>query len=332
MKINFFKKAKEIQQAKTRLDFIKELGYDTSHGYSIIKSSKSLNEHEFMMDLAKQYDEYGYASQELGEELDNLFLDDNYVIGIHRTGYTRITNDVLKDIFEKGLINNGHAFQGAPTEQCYIERTVSLFHDFPILCAQLKASHGYRCSEGCIIVRIPKECLYETNKEPMPMYYESDGGTRLLPQFIYGYIPVDNEGRLGNIHKNPNYQETPIKNENLLFDDKVSVRAKRNGYNIEIEKRPIEEKYAVLKNAYSDTLSKYGVKQAEYALFKLINENNVKYFSGSNNRQYLINHVAYGDIIEILSYGMENLNDTDINSIIQNFMNNIPSNDIKRTL
>lgn len=332
MKINFFKKAKDVKEEKIRLDFIKELKYDNSHGYSIIKSSKSLVEQEFMMELSKQYDEYGYMSQELGEELDNLFLDDNYVIGIHRTGYTAITNKILKDIFDKGLINNGHAFQGAATGQCDIERTVSIFHDFPILCGQLKAAHGYKCSEGCIVVRIPKECLYETEKEPMPMYYNLDGTIRLLPQYVYGYIPVDKEGNLGNMYKNSNYQEKTIKNENLLFDDKISGRAKRNGYSIEIEKRPMNEKYNVLKNAYLETLNKYGKRQAEHALLKLINENSVEFFTGANNRQYLLQHVAYGDVIKILAYGSEKLDNNDINSIINNFVNEFSDDQVNKTL
>jgi len=331
-KINIFKRAKDINKEKTRLDFIKELGYDRSHGYSIIKDSKSLFEQEFIMQLAKQYDEYGYMSQELGEELDKLFLDNDYIIGIHRTGYTSINENILKDIFENGLINNGHAMVGAPVGQCDIEKTVSLFNDFAVLCGQLKSSHGYKCSEGCVIVRIPKECLYESDKEPMPMYYESEGVIRLLPQFIYGYVPVDREGKLGTIYKNKNYSEIPIKNENLLFDGKVSGRFKRNGYSIRIDKRPVEEKYNVLKKAYLDTLNKYGEKHAEYALIELINHNNVEYFSGNDNREYLESHVIYGDIFSILGYTMDDLYTEDINSIIQNFINSVSEDKITHNL
>lgn len=327
MKIHFFKRAKDIKREKTRLDFMRDLDYSSSHGYSIIKSSKSLQEQEFLMQISKNYDEYGYMTQELGEELDNLFLDDNYIIGIHRTGYTTVTNDVLEDIF-----NNGHAMYGAPTGQLDIDKTVSICREFPVLCGQLKSSHGYKGSEGCILVRIPKECLEETDKPPMPMYYNHNGTTRLIPQYIYGYVPVDKDGNLGNIHRNPNYQEMVIQNENLLFEDRVSIKARRNGYNIDIPKRPMNEKYNVLKNTCLDTLNKYGIKQVEYALIKLINENKVKYFSGFQNRQYLINHIAFGDIIKILSYGMDDLNNSDINSIVQNFIDSIRNSEIKRTL
>ena len=40
-----------------------------------------------------------------------------------------------------------------------IEKTVSIYQDFTILSGQLKASFGYKNSQGCIIVKIPKSYL-----------------------------------------------------------------------------------------------------------------------------------------------------------------------------
>lgn len=326
MGISFFKKNDNIDFEKIRMKYLKKQGKDISHGYSIIKSSKNLSQNTYMMKLADQYDKYGYMPQELGEELDNLFMDDNYVIGIHRTGYTGITNEVLDNIFNKGLINNGHVFSGANTGQCDIEKTVTLFNDFSILCWQLKVSHGYKGSEGCVIVRIPKECLYETNKNPMPMYYVDQGINRLLPQYVYGYVPVDKEGKLGNIHHNSNYSTKTIDNENLLFDDRVFYRFKRNGKELKRQKKTNNEKYEIIKKAYIETLNKYGAYQAENALLQLINNNSVKYFTGDENRKQLENHVIFSDVLNVLSRGSINKiesNSLNIDMVIKSFQDDV---------
>lgn len=97
MKFNLFKKGKNLY--KLRIKLIKEI--ENNHGYSILKSSKSLKEHEYMFNLSKNYDNYGYMSQGLGDELDNMFLDDSYIVGIHRTGYTYMDSDTIDKIFNE---------------------------------------------------------------------------------------------------------------------------------------------------------------------------------------------------------------------------------------
>ena len=121
---NLFKNKKEIESLRTKL--IKELTYD--HGYSLLRSSKTIQEeNDFILQLAKQYDEYGYMSEELGMELDGLFEDKDYVIGIHRTGYNDMDQQMIDNIFNKGLINNGHIMQGGMAGNFDIEKTVSIF-------------------------------------------------------------------------------------------------------------------------------------------------------------------------------------------------------------
>ena len=114
-------------------------------------------------------------SQKLGEELDKLFENKDYVIGIHRTGYNYMSEEMINSIFNKGLINNGHIMQGGMAGNFDIEKTVSIFNDFTVLNGQLKAAHGYKGSQGCIIVKIPKSYLVlmisfstETKKCPEP--------------------------------------------------------------------------------------------------------------------------------------------------------------------
>lgn len=317
MIFNLFKNKKEIETLRIKL--IKELTY--SHGYSMLKSSETLKEdNEFILNLAKEYDEYGYMSEELGREIDNLFKDEDYIIGIHRTGYNYMDDKMIKSIFDKGLINNGHIMQGGISDNLDIERTVTLFNDFTILNGQLKSAHGYKGSQGCIIVKIPKSYLGKKDGKIEPIYYVDEGVNKLLPEFIYGYVPVDKEGKLDDIKRNPKYKDIHnLDNPHLLYDQKAFYKAKREGINLQKMDLDPNVKYKIIESAYKDTLNKYGNYQAEQALLRLVNENEVKYFTGRENKERLSKYVIYGNIIEILSINYPNLSDE--NDILQNFIN-----------
>ena len=323
MKISFFKKSKDLSKLRSKL--VKGIGYD--HGYSILRSSESLKEHEYMFNLSKDYDNYGYMSQALGEELDSLFLDDDYIVGIHRTGYTYMDNATIEKIFGEGLINNGHIMSGGMDGIQDIEKTVSLFYDFPILNGQLKAARGYKGSEGCIVVRIPKSYLGKEDGDIKPIYYKKDSTVRLLPEFIYGYIPTRENGVLGEIIRNPNYREIhKLDNVNLLYEDSALIKARKNGIDLNSEQVGLDEKYRILVKAYMDTYQKHGKRQAEYALLELINKNDVQYFTGKDNRSNLMKYVCYGNIIKVMCFGT-NTDNKDINSIISSFCNQMDSVD-----
>lgn len=328
MKINFFKKSKNLSKIRSKL--IKEIGYD--HGYSILRSSESIKEHEYIFQLSKEYDNYGYMSQQLGEELDSLFLDDSYMVGIHRTGYTRMDDVTIKKIFNEGLINNGHIMSGGMDGTQDIEKTVSLFYDFPILNGQLKAAHGYKGSEGCMIVRIPKSYLGKEDGEIKPIYYQKDSTIMLLPEFIYGYIPTKEKGVLGDIIRNPNYKDIHnLDNVNLLYEGSAIYKARKNGIDLNNKQVGIDVKYKILSEAYRETYQNHGKKQAEYALLELINKNDVQYFSGKNNRENLRKYVCYDDILKIMCFGV-NIDSKDINDIITNFCNQMNEVDTNKKI
>lgn len=315
MKLNLFKKGKNLSKLRTKL--IKEI--DSSHGYSILKSSKSLKEHEYIFNLSKDYDNYGYMSQELGEELDNMFLDNRYIVGIHRTGYTYMDSDTINKIFNEGLINNGHIMSGGMAGTQDIEKTVSLFYDFPILNAQLKAASGYKGSEGCILVKIPKSYIGKEDGEIKPIYYKKDASIRLLPEFVYGYIPVDKNGKLGEIIHNPNYKENHnLDNVNLMYEDSAVIKARKNGIELNKQEVGLDIKYQILAKAYKETKEKYGNKQAEYALLQLINKNDVQYFTGQNNRSDLNKYVCFDNILKTMCFGVD-LENKDEKFIVRNF-------------
>ena len=214
-----------------RVKLSKKVEY--GHGYSILKSSETLKENEFLYNVSKGYDNYGFMSQSLGEELDSLFKDEDYIIGIHRTGYTPIDNETLGDIFNRGLINNGHIMSGGMTGTDDIERTVTLFYDFPILVGQLKAAHGYKMSEGCVVVKIPKSYLGKAEGEIKPIFYSDNGIVKLLPEFIYGYVPVNTKGELGEIIHNQQYSDIHnYNNDGLIYDQSGISKARRSGIDL----------------------------------------------------------------------------------------------------
>ena len=320
MKINFFKKAEDLYKLKNKL--IKDLSY--SHGYSILRSSKTLKDNKFLLELARDYDEVGFMSQELGEELDSLFLDDNYTVGIHRTGYNIMDDKMIQTIFREGLINNGHIMSGAVSGTQDIDKTVSMFKDFTLMNGQLKSASGYKNSLGCIIVKIPKSYLGEKEGDIQPIYYKKDGIVHLLPEFIYGYIPVSDNGVLKEIIRNPRYKDVhTLESNNLLYEDTVLVRAQQKGINLETKLCPIDVCYNILFKAYKETLEKYGKAQADGALKKLIYENDVQSFTGIENRSSLKKFVCYGDIFKIMCFGIDNINQKDIDSIINSFSNSV---------
>ena len=317
MGVKFFKNPKKLEKLRIKLQKKVEPG----HGYSILRSSKTLKESEYLMELSKQYDDYGYMSDELGDELDELFLDDDYIIGIHRTGYTPMDDKTIDDIFSKGLINNGHIMQGGGTGNYSIENTVSLFYDFTIMNGQLKAAHGYKGSMGCVIVKIPKSYLGKKDGDIKPIYYIDGGVVKLLPEFVYGYVSVNEKGELGRLINNPKYKDShDLNNDNLYYDEAGYYKAKKEGISLDKKEIPLEDKYEIIKKAYMDTLLKYGDYQAEQALLHLINDNEVKYFTGSENRAMLNKYIVYGNVLSILSFGTQS---EQVNDIISNFISSI---------
>lgn len=182
--------------------------------------------------LAKQYDKMGYLDVNIGRELSLLFNED-YAVGIHRTGYSRADSNYLYDVFYNGLINNGDLMQGvAQNDYISIGKTVSIYSNPIIAVGQIKSACRYKDSDGVIIVRIPKSYIGLKNGEIKPIYYkENNGNTRLLPEYIYGFLPVMN-GNVGRLIRNPNYTNThDYENDGVYYEsdvlDKVNLDIRR---------------------------------------------------------------------------------------------------------
>lgn len=215
---------------RMNIKFFKEIDKDKYH---LVKSPYLNKKNKMLVQLAKQYDNLGYMKDNVGKELEKLFEDDSYIVGIHRTGYSVVDDEYLKDIFNKGLINNMDSLQsGSYLDADYldIKKTVDLFYDPIMLNGQLKGAYEYKNSEGCIIVKIPKSYLGMIEGEVKPIYYKDGVTPKLLSEYIYGYIPVSKKGVVGNIINNPNYTDNHIyidAEDTLLYETNALIRSQR---------------------------------------------------------------------------------------------------------
>ena len=85
-------------------------------------------------------------------------------------------------------------------------------------------------------------------------------------------------------------------------------------------KHNLEDKYEIIKKSYIDTLLKYGDYKAEQALLHLINDNEVEYFTGSENRNMLSKYIVYGNVLNVLGLVTKS---EQVNDIISNFISSI---------
>lgn len=194
--------------------------------YKLIKDIKYKN--KWYKGLAKGYDKISTITNKVAQELKEVCDFDNYIIGIHRTGYTMVDSEIISDVFNNGLINNGHIMQGVQDKYIDLERTVSIISDFTLLIGALKTAHNYKGSQGVFLVKIPKDYLDKNSLERKPIYSQEDITVRLLPEYIYGYMPSDKEGNITEIIRNENYSDIHnYNNDGLLYDgDKRNVRFK----------------------------------------------------------------------------------------------------------
>lgn len=193
--------------------------------YRIIKNGYSKRKtHPYIYNLAKQYDEYGFMSKKLGNELNSLF-EEGYKVGIHRTGHTKVGPETLEDFFHNGLINNGDVMVGSVDNDGWIDSTdtISFFNDFLTMYGQIKFASGYKHSQGVFVVKIPTAYLERTDEKAKPIYFMGNE-PRLLPEYIYGYIPVDKDGKCGDIIRNPLYKNIHFyEDDGLCYDSNTGM-------------------------------------------------------------------------------------------------------------
>ena len=129
--------------------------------------------------------------KDFGLEMEKLYFDDNYIIGIHgslHSGY-----DIEHSRFYTGLL----CIHGPR-----INRTVKTKEDGLDFYNFLSYKYYEESDVNAIIVRIPK------NEITSPMWMEGKYGVYLNPGYLYGYYKSyypDGRNRSPKIIKNPNY-------------------------------------------------------------------------------------------------------------------------------
>ena len=201
--------------------------------YLLVNSPYIDKKQKFKYTLAKKYDELGYMPMEVGKEIEQLFINPNYMIGIHRTGYSNVDEEYIKDVFNRGLINNMDSLQtGKELDDTYLDiyKTVSFIDGFITMNAELKLSHNYKASSGCFIIKIPASYIGMSGGEVKPIYFRDKEGIKLLSEYIYGYIPCNDKGELGTIIHNPNYTDEHIyidPEDSLMYETRAKSRLRR---------------------------------------------------------------------------------------------------------
>jgi hypothetical protein len=146
-------------------------------------------------DYNDMYEEVQYKfPKKTGEVLEKIFEDKESILGIHRTNLTN--KQIEEKIFTYGLKNRSLEYT----------TTIQTSKSFPFILNEIKNASGYKNSNNCVIVVLPKE-------QKLPIYYELNSEFYLLPEYILGYINVDDL----NLNINPNYKAIHDYDTNNLF-------------------------------------------------------------------------------------------------------------------
>ena len=160
----------------------------------------------------------GTMSKQMEELLEKLTNEKNILLGIHRIKeYT--TQEAIDDILANGLKMTGHFDGSIPTSR-ELQNSVSYYVDNKIVIKELMYTNQFKNSKGSILIRIPDEELtkniYITDK---------NGGIRLNPKYIVGYVPLYNNNHLEDIILPPAKSEKNTYNygnsyqNNFIYDN-----------------------------------------------------------------------------------------------------------------
>lgn len=177
--------------------------------YSIPLKYKEPEYELFRKDREDDYNEMNNSIDKItGETLQALYdYDaDKYFIGIHRTAA------LPEEIFQKGLKMRG-------TD---IDDHVQIMENFCFMLREIKYCEGYKFSQGCFIVKVPKKSVKGNVNEAEPIYYVSDDGKIYLrPEFITAYVPVCDR-KIGKVEMNKYPHNIYSDTTEFLYDDSLN--------------------------------------------------------------------------------------------------------------
>lgn len=128
--------------------------------------------------------EGGTMSDEMKQLLDDLLSQEDVLIGIHRVG-DKSSPSIIEDVLFNGLKLTGHR-DGGVVNTNTLSNNISFYHDNNIIRDELMYANAYKNSAGSYLIRIP---LYDL-EEGIVYRVDENGGLRLNPFYILGYVPV----------------------------------------------------------------------------------------------------------------------------------------------
>ena len=165
-----------------------------------LKRCEQLNDAEkynFFYDLSSNWDKHCHLSRKAGELINRLSKkDSNVTLAIHRTYLGPIkekngipSTEILNSIMQNGLINNGHAMQGATTQTPLLSLTTSPLYSMGDM-INLLAS--YKGSNGTILLAFPKDKVDKDldfiNNSEKVIYRKENNINYIRPEYILGAI------------------------------------------------------------------------------------------------------------------------------------------------
>ncbi len=150
----------------------------------------------------------GSVLKETALKLENLFFDDDYIIGIHRCGTTKAT-----DIIKTGLNLSGDVSSGGVSKEISLNKNIDFFQkqsifEFSRMLYLMKMSINYKATNttDCLLIKIPKSKISIDDEDVIlnknsNLLKPNGKYVALDPSCIAGYVTISNKNKTeyGNI-------------------------------------------------------------------------------------------------------------------------------------
>lgn len=154
--------------------------------------------------MIESWDDVCNLSLESGEYVSNLWLSDlDKIPAIHRTNlgpyeheFGIPQNNLLEEIMDRGLINNGHGMQGAFVGTPSLALTTMPLDSFT---GMINLFGSYKSNNTTIILQFPRELVRKdlefTSKDASKIIYDNSNGLNIIkPEYILGAIVKSDDG------------------------------------------------------------------------------------------------------------------------------------------
>lgn len=215
---------------------------------SIIDNIKLKQKFKGNYDLVKDWRSLGTIDIDVEKNLKEIFFDDDYVIGIHRTPMDTFSNSIYDD----GLILTGDMSSGVVNNRISLDNNIEFINNetdfnYEFLLRQIRTASDYKTFDNtghAMIVKIPKADIDNFDK-----ILKHNGTDYVLkPDYIVGDIYVDDlnikSGRFKKVSSNIDLTQN-VKNQEIMYIKNIDQ--------VSLNKRNIEsQKWAEYLNTTAD--------------------------------------------------------------------------------